>query len=209
MVRIFLIGAAFDSDLIAELISSGDLWVVGRAVAPGDGTLARLGVADPDVVVIDAADGTDPTLVLAVRARTSRARTAVVLDPDAGDVIDYLAMGVGAVVVRSSDDRPEVGRLERAIRTMITGGVFLDPMIAGRLVRLATTGGRAKGPFGLTLQEMRVLELLPRGFTNKEIGRELGVSAQTVKSHLGSAMRKLQVRDRVEAAAMARETGLL
>ena len=73
---------------------------------------------------------------------------------------------------------------------------------------LATKGRRAKGPFGLTMQEMRVVELLPRGLTNVQIGKELGVSEQTVKSHLYSAMRKLRVSNRAQAAAFAQREGL-
>lgn len=55
---------------------------------------------------------------------------------------------------------------------------------------------------------MRVLELLPRGLTNHEIGNHLGIGENTVKTHLRNLMRKLGARDRVEAAAIALREGL-
>jgi DNA-binding NarL/FixJ family response regulator len=55
---------------------------------------------------------------------------------------------------------------------------------------------------------MRVIERLPKGLTNREIGSELGIGENTVKTHLSNAMHKLKAKDRVEAAAIAIREGL-
>ena len=55
---------------------------------------------------------------------------------------------------------------------------------------------------------MRVVELLPKGMTNRDIGEQLGISEATVKTHLHNAMRKLQVGNRAQAVAVAQREGL-
>jgi DNA-binding NarL/FixJ family response regulator len=67
----------------------------------------------------------------------------------------------------------------------------------------------AKGPFGLTPQELRVLEHLPLGLTNRGIGAALDISEDTVKTHLKRILFKLKAHDRAEAVAIAHREGLL
>jgi DNA-binding NarL/FixJ family response regulator len=124
--------------------------------------------------------------------------------PNEGVMMSAFAAGARGFVLKESE--PPV--IRQAVRTVADGDTFADPKIAGKLVALATGGRRAKGPFDLTVQEMRVLELLPRGLTNHEIGDRLGIGENTVKTHLRNLMRKLDARDRVEAAAIALREGL-
>ena len=55
----------------------------------------------------------------------------------------------------------------------------------------------------LTAREEQILELVARGLSNKEIGRELGIAEKTVKHYVTNVLQKLQVRNRVEAAVLA------
>ena len=87
--------------------------------------------------------------------------------------------------------------------------VTVDARVTGKLVAIATRGRQAKGPFGLTVQEMRVVELLPKGMTNRDIGEHLGISEATVKTHLLHIYAKLGVNDRAAAVAVGFERGLL
>jgi two-component system, NarL family, response regulator DegU len=59
----------------------------------------------------------------------------------------------------------------------------------------------------LSNREMEILQLITRGASNKEIGRELGISRQTVKNHMSSVLRKLAVNDRTQAAVLALRRG--
>jgi NarL family two-component system response regulator LiaR len=93
----------------------------------------------------------------------------------------------------------------RAIRAAHAGDAVLDPSAAGRLLQ-ALAGPRDSQP--LTPREREVLELLSRGFTNKRIAAELGVSEKTVKTHVGSILGKLGVTDRTQAALYAVREGL-
>jgi DNA-binding NarL/FixJ family response regulator len=59
----------------------------------------------------------------------------------------------------------------------------------------------------LSIREMEILRLITRGASNKEIGRELSISRQTVKNHMNSILRKLAVNNRTQAAVLALHRG--
>lgn len=102
----------------------------------------------------------------------------------------------------------DVSVIRMAVQSVAMGEVFLDPRIAAR--RATFNGSRmAKGPWGLTRQELRVLDHLPRGLTNRAIGDSLNVSEDTVKTHLRGIFFKLKAHDRAEAVAIALRAGLL
>ena len=61
----------------------------------------------------------------------------------------------------------------------------------------------------LSPRELEILELLSRGFTNKEIGRAFGISRYTVRNHINSINQKLDVCDRTEAASVAIKQGII
>ena len=207
MIRVLVVD---DHPVVREgliaILDAPDLEVCGQA---GDGAhaLAEAARLRPDVVVLDVrlpgATGVEVCAELA--ARIPGARVVMLTSfPNDGVMMGSFAAGARGFVLKESD--PAV--IRQAVRTVADGSTYADPKIAGKLVALATRGRRAKGPFDLTLQEMRVLELLPRGLTNNEIGDRLGIGENTVKTHLRNLMRKLDARDRVEAAAIALREGL-
>ncbi|OFW72381.1 MAG: hypothetical protein A2Y55_07880 [Actinobacteria bacterium RBG_16_68_12] len=82
---------------------------------------------------------------------------------------------------------------------MSTGGTYVDPVLAGVIAGSAAT---AKLP-ALTRRERDVLRLLAQGLSNQEIGKELFISAETVRTHIRKAMRKLEAETRTQAVATA------
>ena len=191
----------------AILRDDPELRVVGEA-SSGEEALKLVAAGEvPDVVVLDVRlpgmSGVDVCGLLRQRAPRTR---AIVFTSFPSEAIMLEAFTAGAKAFLAKESGPAA--LRTAVHTVAAGDTYIDPRLANKLVALATKGRRAKGPFGLTMQEMRVVELLPRGLTNIQIGRELGVSEQTVKSHLYSAMRKLRVSNRAQAAAVAQREGL-
>jgi len=166
--------------------------------------LARL----PDVAVVRlAAD--DPECGLRacrwLREHHPQIRAVAVIGRRSeGGMVAAFAAGARGVVAAGGDG----ASLPTAVRTVADGGMYVDPQMAEGLVHLALRGQRETGPFGLSMQELRVLERLPRGLTNREIGVELAISEHTVKSHVRSILRKLAASDRAEAAAIALRHGL-
>jgi two-component system, NarL family, response regulator DevR len=192
--------------LAAILSAEPDFKVVGQAENAERG-IAEVERLRPDIVLLDVRlPGMSGTEACAeILQRDSRARVIMLTSfASTGALLQAFSAGAKGFVMKESE--PAV--LRDAVRTVSSGESFTDPKVGAKLAALASRNRRTKGPFGLTLQEMRVVELLPRGLTNRMIGEELGITEDTVKTHLRHALRKLKARDRVEAAAIALREGL-
>lgn len=155
----------------------------------------------PSVVVMSNAHAP-----LLLRQHADAAPFVVVVDaPTDVMVVDLFAAGARGLVL--SESAPD--HLADAVRDVRAGRVHIDPGAAHALVAAALTGRRGRGPYGLTPREQRVLELLTEGGTNRDIAEHLGISPETVKSHVRNLMTKLGAADRHHAVDTAREYGLI
>ncbi|APE18923.1 DNA-binding response regulator [Mycobacterium sp. WY10] len=97
--------------------------------------------------------------------------------------------------------------LIRAVHAVASGNGFLDPAVTARILtayRSAAAPARTTPALdGVTPREKDVLTLIARGRTNSEIAHELGISALTVKTHIGRIFTKLGLRDRASAIVFA------
>ncbi len=101
--------------------------------------------------------------------------------------------------------------LFRAIRVVAEGGSLLQPSVAAKLLtRVGQMLNRQDdGQEQLTEREREVLDLLAKGYRNKEIAEKLIISERTVKFHVGIIFQKLGVSNRAEAVSKAIQTGLV
>jgi DNA-binding NarL/FixJ family response regulator len=97
--------------------------------------------------------------------------------------------------------------LIRAVRAVAAGHGFLDPAVTARILAAYRSAAVPAGPSsaldGVTPRERDVLTLIAKGRTNSEIAYELGISALTVKTHIGRIFTKLGLRDRASAIVFA------
>ena len=192
--------------------SKGDIEVVGEAENGADAvTLAER--RRPDVILMDirmpVLDGVEATRRL-VAAGTS-ARILVLTSFDLDEYV-HAAIRAGASGFLLKDVTP--AKLLEAIRVVAGGDALLAPSVTRRLLeRFATTlppGEDSSDALAeLTSRETEVLRLLAGGMSNAEIASELVVSEATVKTHISSVLRKLGLRDRVQAVIVAYESGLV
>ena len=94
-----------------------------------------------------------------------------------------------------------------ALQDVAAGRVVIPPQL-NHLLAAALRGEsrpQSAGAAGLTEQELRILEKIAAGLSNKQIGRELDIAEGTVKVHVKHILRKLELRSRVEAAVWAVE----
>lgn len=98
--------------------------------------------------------------------------------------------------------------IAQALRSIVTGGAVFGAGVADQVLdRLA--GRAATNPFPqLTQRELEILELLAQGCGNQDIARRLHLSPKTVRNHVANILAKLDVPDRAQAIAIAREAGL-
>jgi two-component system response regulator DegU len=102
--------------------------------------------------------------------------------------------------------------LVHALKTFTSDGVMIPQPIMGKLIQgLRQMGqpGYENAPDSLTATEIKVMSLLGKGNSNKEIAKTLGCSVKTVKNHLNSIFQKLSVNNRTEAVVKAIEKGLI
>ena len=192
-----------------------DIEVVGEA---SDGVqaveLARS--LQPDVVLMDIRmprmDGVEATRQIASPGSPSACRVLVLTTFDLDEyVVEALRAGASGFLLKDvpADD------LIAAIRVVAAGDAVVAPSVTRRLLdRFASRlpSGDAPTPKALqslTERELDVLRLVARGHSNAEIATALFVSETTVKTHVGHVLTKLSVRDRVQAAVYAYESGLV
>lgn len=120
------------------------------------------------------------------------------------DVTAALRAGARGYILKGVPGR----ELVRIIRAVSAGEVYVTPSLAASLLFELTNPRRdvaAPSPLeGLTEREREILELVAAGQSNKEVGAQLFISEKTVKHHMTNILQKLQVRNRVEAALLAR-----
>ncbi|MEO3862667.1 response regulator transcription factor [Acrocarpospora sp. B8E8] len=100
-----------------------------------------------------------------------------------------------------------------AVRKAAAGEPLLAPSVLRRVVERALAAERrpvrSPVPSGLTRRELEVLALIGMGLSNAEIADRLHVGLTTVKSHVSTAMEKLRLRNRIQAAVVAHRLGLV
>jgi len=196
----------------AILEAQPDIEVVGEA-ENGAEAVALARRRAPDVILMDIRmpilDGVEATRQLV--AGGSPARILVLTTFDLDEYV-HAAIRAGASGFLLKDVTP--AKLLEAIRIVAAGDALLAPSVTRRLLeRFAATlpqrdvSTAALG--GLTARETEVLRLLASGLSNAEIATELVVSEATVKTHISSLLRKLGLRDRVQAVIVAYESGLV
>lgn len=201
-LRILLVDDHFvvRSGLAASLGLEDDLSVVAEAGDANEG-LAQFSEKSPDVVIMDlqlgSSSGLDATARLCKEHPSAR---ILIFSSFARDEDVYRAIRAGALgYLQKAAPRED---LLLAVRTVAQGKRFLPPDIAQRL---ADRLGRPEP----SARELEVLALIAKGRSNKEIAAALGVSDETVKTHVSNLMQKLQAQDRAHAVTEAIRLGLL
>ena len=211
-VGVFLVE---DQTLVREGIRSllelaPGISVVGEA---GDGPSAIEAIprSGADVVLLDVRmpglSGVDVLRTLAARGTLPPTIVLTTFD-DEELVVESLRAGARGFLLKDVS----LEGLVRAIRTVVAGGTFVQPVDPGRA--RAASSIRAdfpalETPDPLTTREREVLRLVAGGFSNREIGRALAMAEGTVKNHVSSILSKLGVRDRTRAVLTAVKAGEL
>jgi DNA-binding NarL/FixJ family response regulator len=196
------------------LETQDDLEVVGEA---GDGEEAIELAHDlrPDVILMDIRmprmDGVEATARLTASRLKPPPRVLVLTTFDLDEYV-FGALRAGAAGFLLKDAPRE--RLVEAIRVVHAGEALLSPSITRRLVEDFAARTDPLEPSAALLEELtprerEVLVLVARGLSNGEIAKRLVVTEATVKSHVGSLLMKLGLRDRVQAVVFAYEHGII
>jgi DNA-binding NarL/FixJ family response regulator len=163
----------------------------------------------PDVIVMDVrlSDGSGIEATREIRA--NRPETKVLMLTSFADdeaLFASIMAGASGYVLK----QVKSGDLLRAIRAVGAGDSLLDPSVTNAVLDRLRRGKhlmKDEKLARLSPQEERILELIAQGWTNRQIGEELGLAEKTVKNYVSSILSKLEVARRAEAAAyLARHT---
>lgn len=189
---------------------TAEVRIVGQA-SDGDEAFRLVGDLRPDVVVLDVRLGKDSGLDVCLRimARDPACRVVFLTVYDDEQYL-FQALRAGAVgyLLKRVDGRQLIEHLQ----AVHAGEIVIDAALAGRAT--ASAARMAAGEFwpgahlGLTQRESEVLSLMVAGHHNRAIAARLVVGEETIKSHVSSVYRKLEVSDRSAAVASALREGL-
>jgi DNA-binding NarL/FixJ family response regulator len=190
-------------EAIVAVLEAHDIEPVGRA-ADGVSGLALIRELRPNVAIVDVRMPELNGIDLAREAARTVPETGVGLYTGYGDralLLEALDAGARGFILKEAplDD------LVRAVRAIARGETYVDPVLAGVLAGVDATEKLPQ----LTQRERDVLRLLAEGLSNEEVGQRLFISAETVRTHVRSAMTKLDADTRTQAVATAIRKSLI
>lgn len=187
--------------------------VVAEAADGEEGVKAALKVR-PDIILMDLGmpkkDGIQATRE--IKTQWPEAKIIVLTShEDSNDLFAALGAGAQGYCLKTVSE----AQLVLAIQAVVDGAAWLDPSVSGRVLQAARNGYDSPKTYSssqdcpLSPREFDVLQLVIEGLTNREIGQKLGLSADTIKTHIHHIMQKMSVCDRTQIAVKALRQGLI
>ncbi|HET8944077.1 MAG TPA: response regulator transcription factor [Dehalococcoidia bacterium] len=196
----------FRQGVIYTIRDTPGLDLVGETSTAAE-TVRRTRELSPDVLLLDLQfpDGSGLDVLDAIQPACPGACVIIltaVEDEDA--LLQALKKGARGYVLKGIAGND----LGSVVRAVAAGDTYVTPQMAGRLLKEMTSRPvktDVPGVEDLSEREQQILERVAGGLTNKEIGDQLFLSEKTVKHYMTNILEKLHVRNRVEAALLARE----
>jgi DNA-binding NarL/FixJ family response regulator len=184
--------------------NQSDMETVGEA-SDGRAAVRLAAELHPDVVIMDVSMPGLNGLKATESLKKICPETKVLVltrHTDEGFVHQLLGAGASGYGVKQSAPSELLG----AIRAVALGGRYLDPAIAGKVIdgfARSRTRSENEPASDLSDRETEILRLIARGYSNKEVAARLDISVKTVEAHKANAMRKLEMRGRIDLVRYA------
>lgn len=188
-------------DGLRAALQNEDFNVIGEAATKNE-AFAQIAHKDPHVIIVDLnlPDGSGLELIAWARHISPTIGIVVLtLNDDDTHLLACLEAGASAYVLKSDPVKEVIAAVSHSYTSPRS---FISKGISGAL-------SRRENGFGLTARELEVLALLPKGKMSAQIAAELFISEATVKTHLSSIYRKLEVSNRSQAVAQSIKHGLV
>ena len=182
---------------VCAFLTEEGIEVVARA-RNGQEAVEKIESMQPTVAIVDLRMPELSGIEVAREAARTAPATGVILYTGAAEqalLVEAVDAGARGFVLKEAP----LADLVRAIETVHAGGTYVDPVLAGTLASGSATGRLVE----LTRREREVLRLLADGKRYDEIGRDLFISPETVRTHVQKAMKRLDATTRTQAVATA------
>lgn len=171
-------------------------------VGDGQGAINMARSVEFDILLMDlnmpGVNGLEACRVIR-RERPQIGILVLTVDDSDEKVFQVLQLGVAGYLLKDVDPKTLVD----SIRKVYSGQPILSPAVTGKLLGQLSHPHQTKDHCGLSDRELEILTYVVKGSSNREIGQALFISEKTVKNHLSSIFRKLEVEDRTQAALKA------
>jgi two-component system response regulator DevR len=201
LIRVFIVD---DHTLVRHalrdlLSAEDDIQLIGEASSLDE---ARTAIAEqnPDVVLLDLRfpEGSGLDLCLELRERHPEV-LVLTSSADPREALDAVQAGAAGYLLKSAD----VDEYLHAVREVAEGRSVVDPAVMGHLLDRIREPAAEDLFEDLSAQERRILDLLAEGLSNREIAGRIGSAEKTVKNHVSTILRKLELENRTQAALFA------
>ncbi len=195
-------------DGVARILQeAGGLDVVGQA-QDGEAAAVLCETLLPDLVLLDLSMPKGGGLGAMARIMQMEKPPLVAVltaSEDEADLMQVLKQGAAGYILKGIGATELIG----LVRDLAAGRSYVSPGMAGRILvamRGSPAGAPAQNPLAdLSRREEDILRFVAQGLSNKEVGAHLDIQEKTVKHYMTSILQKLHVRNRVEAAMLARQ----
>jgi DNA-binding NarL/FixJ family response regulator len=199
--------ALFRRGLVSLLAEIPEFQVVGEA-ADGDEALRVIEKSNPDIVLLDinmpGKGGIETVEVLRDRKNKVKVMMLTISQHDE-DLLGAIVSGADGYLLKNTE--PE--DLRKAIVRMVEGQSVLSPEVTGIVLKTLTHNQQVGESNPLSDRELEVLQCLSEGMTTVQIGSNLFISENTVKTHIRHILEKLEAANRTEAVSKAIQKGLI
>lgn len=203
-IRVYLLD---DHEVVRQglrslLESSDDIEVVGESGSAVEAT-ARIPALRPDVAVLDGRlpDGNGIEVCRAIRSVDPTINTLILTSFDDDEALFSAIMaGASGYILKEVKG----AELINAVRHVASGRSLIDPTLTRTILDRIRNGPRTAPELaGLSDQELRLLNLIAEGLTNREIGERMSLAEKTVKNYVSTILGKLGLERRTQAAVLA------
>jgi two-component system response regulator DevR len=203
-IRVFLLD---DHEIVRQglrtlLESDGDIEVVGESGLASEAT-SRIPALRTDVAVLDARlpDGSGIEVCRLVRAVDPGIKALILTSYDDDEALFAAIMaGASGYILKEVTSQDLLG----AVRHVAAGHSLIDPLLTERVLDRVRNGPETAPELAnLTEQELRLLELIAEGLTNRQIGERMFLAEKTVKNYVSTLLGKLGLERRTQAAVLA------
>lgn len=193
----------YRNGVVMTLQENPDFDVVA-ACADADSAVEQAAKLAPDVALLDISmPGNGINAARRISLANPNIRIAMLtVSEDDDDVMQALQAGALGYILKGVGGE----ELIALITDLAEGKSYVSPSLAAKLLKALQSPNKNKQPLDdLSKREEDILRLVTQGFSNKEVGNALDIQEKTVKHYMTAILQKLHVRNRVEAAMIARE----
>jgi two-component system, NarL family, response regulator DevR len=203
-VRVYLLD---DHEVVRQglrtlLESSGDIEVIGESALASEAA-ARIPALRTDVAILDARlpDGSCIEVCRIVRGVDPTIRALILTSYDDDEALFAAIMaGASGYILKEATGQDLIG----AVHHVASGHSLIDPILTERVLDRVRNGPETAPELaGLTEQELKLLELVAEGLTNRQIGERMFLAEKTVKNYVSTMLGKLGLERRTQAAVLA------